>query len=208
MLGYVIATNESYIDKAVPPLLDSMIESGVPKNRIFIYSGGYRLPFLNVFISNIVCHQLTYRAYEYTPLCAIADGYEFPFDHLFLLHDTCKVGINFYELSNQFYPSMDAVSISDGICNIGVYKTEYIRSKKQYMDSFKDCTKMYAMEQERVLWEQAPKHCNYHNHGFELLETEAVYSDELRQVEYYRCCNLYKMKKNWGQLGSNPSVTL
>lgn len=215
-MNIAISSNKKFYRKTLPILLPSLISSGISKNNIKVFIGGYRKNRKKI-IDEIEYYYLDNNTFDATSFVGIIE-FSLYSDYWFLLHDTCKVGKKFKEMvenplggdnvikiSLRTYPSM----------SIGLYSGEYILSKKDKILSIKNsdyseegllkCKKWHVENEDFLLWGEPPIPSVYPNYnGYEISYPDNWYdSDTDRRTEYYPHIDLYKNKSNWGQTPIN-----
>ena len=206
MIQYAISTNYEYYKQTLPRLISSMKAAGIAGRKIRVYVG--RSPFIKTVQTSYETHQfLQYGAYEHTALIGYLLKNSSPFTHLFLLHDTCEVGLNFSGLVAQGLQfNVDAVSVNGGMCGFGLYSNSFLRKNQERILALKDCDKHTAMVAEGFLCRGEGAIVEYPGQEkYKTLGLMDIYSTGIpRLKEYYPQVDLYKYKANWGQ--TNPGT--
>jgi hypothetical protein len=136
-----ISSNIGYIDKTYDIIVPSLINGGVPPRdiNIFISSCPKNKSYINN--DNVKIYETTYSSFEFTPLIQIIEDNLYS-PYWLLLHDTCEIISNdFYtKLINHPYKESNSVAIfnSTWSCNMGAYKWEYLLSKQNEINQFKN----------------------------------------------------------------------
>ena len=205
-----IATNINFYKKTIPVIIDTLLTSGIDKNDIFIFNGGYnqREKKSEDGIETIF---LDHNSFEYTPLIDIAEN-QLHSDYWFLIHDTCKVGKQFKNLLYSVLPKnpIKAALKTSPAMSIGLYKYEYILKYKEKLLEIKN--KDYTPEglqrwkqwgigaEDYLLWKHEPENTIlFHpDNSFKKIAQQNWYKEKtVRVVEYYHQLDLYKNKSNW-----------
>jgi hypothetical protein len=153
-----------------------------------------------------------HNSIDFTALISILELYEntIPTNNLyFYIHDTCKVGSNFFnklkEINNM--ENISTIRIN-GLysMNIGVYSGKILNQFKDFLLSQKNTNKNKEIEfkinhKEDYIFHNDPNNIildNYSNWNY-TGPTDYYNTGTLRIVEYYPNIDLYKIKANWGQ---------
>ena len=203
-----IATNKNFYKLTLPIIIQSLIDSGIEKKDIYVFNGGYDEESVEN-IDGITYYFLNYNSYEYTPLICICEN-KIESDYWFLLHDTCKVGIKFKELSHKILiNNYDKIALkSCPSMSIGAYKYNYLISltdtliKIKNMDYSEESMQKWKQwgvpNEDFILWKTEPKPYLYGNDGFNVIDNENWYNTGVeRRTEYFPSLDLYKNKSNW-----------
>lgn len=144
--------------------------------------------------------RLGHNSFDYTSLIALIGGFLPPSEHVFLLHDTMEFTPETDALIRQADPEMDATAAVDGgQCNLCLFRTDYLMSKRKEIWNMKACSKLEAVQFEGVLWKDAPKRALYPNSTVDVLGEEKVYGGLPRRIEFYRSVGIKKFKASFGQ---------
>lgn len=123
-----ISSCKQYSEYTIPLLIDTLSDTGINFEDIFVFEGGYntRQQLTKQYNHFLVPH----NSFDYTSLIEIVSN-NIASDYWFLLHDTCKVGLKFKEkllsipLKNEKYALIPYPSM-----NIGFYKYSYLQKHK------------------------------------------------------------------------------
>lgn len=215
MVKIAIATNKKYFINTLPILINSLISCGIEKEDIFVFNSGYDEEFSDI-IEGIKYFFLAQNSYEYSPLISIVEK-ELKSEYWFLLHDTCKVGLNFKKLLYNIpsdKPDKLALKTKPAM-SIGAYKYDYLIANKDKLLKIKNMDysasemrrwKLWGVPNEDyILWMTEPEPIIYNNiNEWSIVGYENWYgSGTIRRTEYYPSLDLYKNKANWGQTGNN-----
>jgi acetyltransferase-like isoleucine patch superfamily enzyme len=111
-----IATNINFYKHSLPIVLESLVNCGIEKTQIFVFNAGFSEEKTEK-IDDITHYYLTHNSYEYSPLIEIVEK-ELVSDYWFLIHDTCKVGLNGKTIVGNDNLIMNYVNIGHDV-NIG-----------------------------------------------------------------------------------------
>ena len=200
-------------------VIPSLIEAGILKQDIHVFSGGYLERSVKV-VDEITYYELAHNSFEYSPLIDICEN-NIESEYWFLLHDTCKAGPNFKTLMVNIpenRPEKVALMGSPAM-SIGLYRYDYLQSVKDQLLSIRNTDysaesmnrwKIWGVPNEDfILWKTSPAPAVYENPGFDIVDHANWYGTEtIRRTEYYRSLDLYKNKSNWGQTGENMVVVV
>lgn len=216
-IAYLVSSHFSYCTFAVPPLLQSMKESGVPASSIFVIVCGC----VREFDVKTIMGNFWYVNHESRNFCTFVEAINpkreeslKDFSHVFCLLDTCKAGPRFAELTSDIDIELDAVG-ANPFCgfhktqsDLGAYKIDYLKKRGSIISMFKNAPPIVNFDYEGKMYEYAPteNRCFYGGIGGNQHYADAadVYgTGTLRLTEYYTAIDLYKYKSNWGQNGKN-----
>ena len=205
-IKFTISSHINSYEKTYPLLAQSLLESGVPAEDIYFFIGGF-YEYAKIENENgINVYQVNHNSIDLTGLISVVD-LELHSDYWFLLHDTCKVGKQFYSKIKEFNYQSDTVALNDIRCasmNIGAYKMEYLYKIKQQLFQFKNqnysADNMKLFKQLGIKYESIFLDKTYYynyslwtNNGIEDVYDTGV----LRQVEVYPDIDLIKYKANY-----------
>lgn len=220
MIKIAIATNKNFYEKTLPIIISSLLESGIEKKDIHVFNSGFD-DYKMEIIDEITYHFLNHNSYEYGPLIEICEK-RIKSEYWFLIHDTCKVGLNFKKLLYNI-PNKNTIKIalkSKPSMSIGLYNYNYLLSIEEKLLSIKNTDysnekMMYwkrwgATNEDFILWLTDPKPIIYNNIDYwTILNYDNWYdTNTIRRTEYYPSLDLYKNKSNWGQTGNNMVINI
>jgi hypothetical protein len=194
---YLVSSNIDYYERTLPILLGSLKRANI--ENVLIYVGGSKTEYEIVYFG-YVCKFVAHNSYEYTSLIQfVLNPIECQF--IFLLHDTCEVDIDFkckVEAINESFDVNYLTNIYVGVCNIAMFKYEYLLSQKDFLCGLVNCSKTKAIQVETKLITNSRNIICYPNE--DLVESfDKVYGGNNRKIEHYRHVGLKKYKGNWGQ---------
>lgn len=199
---YLIASSSKYFALTLPVLLKSIPEERKRDFYIIVNNNplqGYRV------LDNVGAKFTLDNSWEYSVLIDVVKFPDmYPPEYIFLLHDTCRLGMDFFKKAESFPEGIDAASPFGGQCNIGLFKKSYLLEKKDFILSLQNCTKEQEIQAEGVLFRTAPKNYIYPvkewEEPYKVVGFQDIYhTGTNRMIEHYPGVDLYKYKSNWGQ---------
>ena len=168
VLKFAISSHKDFIDRTYPILIPSLIRSGVDPASIHIFVGGYDGQKTLVTEEGVNLFHVDHNSMDFTALISVLElGLQS--DYWFLLHDTCKVGPNFFTSVDHLFcknkPFHTARLYRKYSMNIGIYAHSYLLSQEKVLMSFKNSDyseesllklKALAVEKEDILLEKEP----------------------------------------------------
>lgn len=200
-------------DIALNHLLESMRSCKEFKDfEVIIFIGGYyEYSDYNIHkIDNITYIKCNHNSIDFTGLISLIELFSDNINEYYMyLHDTCKIGENFYtKLKNINLENVSSIKINKLFSmNIGIYSQKIINQFKNFLLSKKNIDDSKCMEfksinycedyifnndKNNILLE------NYSGHNY-TGPTDYYKTGTMRIVEYYPNLDLYKIKANWGQ---------
>ena len=220
-IGYIVSSNVNYVDKVVPKLLQSLLNSGVPSEDVIVFVGGGNFGY-NKFRSGVSHRHVDADAFDFNAFLGLIDldtkDFGKKFDKVFLLHDTCEVGPKFYELTVDnidLEADMTVVGqpgFNTAWCGFGMYNTNVIFECKEHLERFRNIIKFTHPVDGGSIARSCtggpyeipgvvlPYKVSYYPNTEEpeILDHTSVYGGARRRVEYFRGIDLYKNKANFG----------
>lgn len=218
-----ISTCKQYCQKTIPILVESLKAAGFPIADILVVEGGHGSDN-NLIKNDINTLEVSHNSFELTALIAVVENH-IESDFWLLLHDTCRVGLNFCTLLNKADLSCEKIALKKKVSmSIGLYKFEYliqhsnklIKQKNIYYGEKEmlDAKNNAIRTEDLLLWKTLDTPCGVFN---EVGEGDIIYqavdegwypSATKRKQEYYPQLDLYKLKANWGQHfgGKHPLI--
>jgi hypothetical protein len=212
MIKIAISSVKKYSDYTLPIIIPSLLESGIPREDIYIFEGGYDERTVENY--NGITHiKVAHNSFDYTALIDIVEN-NLESEYWFLIHDTCKVGPKFAELVSKIPEGEPDVicmlGAVPGTMNICSYKYTYLKEKYDQIVSLKntDYTEQGLLKAKEV----AANAENTLQIGSILYNPE-LFSDILferqpsqylnngvnRNVRYFGNLDVYKYQANYGQ---------
>lgn len=208
---------------ALNHLLESMkIQENFKNYHIIICIGGFyeNNQYYIETNENITYIKCYHNSIDFTGLITLFELYRMnETDYYFYLHDTCKVGSNFFNKLNLLSLDIHNENISsmritkNASMNIGIYSQKLINGYEYFFQEIKNTVEANAMKlkqhpfTEDYIFNSDNNNKvidNYNIHDVcnkcNISEPVNYYNTGvLRIVEYYPNVDLYKMKANWGQ---------
>jgi hypothetical protein len=220
MIKIAVATNKNFFEKSLQIIIPSLLKAGINPIDIHIFNAGYD-EYDNEIREGIVYHYLKHNSYEYSPLIEIVER-EIESEYWFLIHDTCKVGLQFKKLLYEI-PNSKPVKMAlrrKPAMSIGLYKYEYLLTVKEKLIGIKntDYSKQSMMKwklwgvpnEDYILLMQPPSPIIYNNdNSVSIVDYNNWFNtNTIRRTEYYPSLDIYKNKSNWGQTGNNMVIDI
>ena len=150
MVKVMVAGFINYIDQT-HNLVKKLCSVGVPANDIYVVVTGNTQEKIE-FNNDVVYHYVTHNSFEYSVLIEVIEQ-NIEEEYIFLIHDTCDVGDNFYSklirripMKYDYYPACD-----EHWFNIGIYKTQALKNIGNYLVRLKNCNKQKGLIAEKVI---------------------------------------------------------
>jgi hypothetical protein len=135
-------------------------------------------------------------------------------EHYFYMHDTCKVGPNFFKkLESIDLTNVSTIKINRWCSmNIGIYSQRIINQFKDFLLSKKNTDESRVLEfksvnhQEDFIFYNDPNNTTLDNYWSRDHSEPVDYykTGTMRVVEYYPNIDLYKIKANWEGFRGQP----
>ena len=157
-------------------------------------------------VTYILCN---HNSIDFTGLIALVELYFGNFDQYYMyLHDTCKVGNNFYKKLG----AIDLTNVSSiKLCphssmNMGIYSQSTINTFRDFLMSKKNTDERKSIDfkmnaNEDYLFDNDITNrvlANYDDGFYKSEPTDYYKTGTLRIIEYHANMDLYKIKANWG----------
>lgn len=203
-LGYLISSHNEY----QAPLQRLLMSLPTSRDAIAVVGGCAGYTERQIIVRQ---YEVPHNSYDYTALIDFVehrDFYPARWSHVFLLHDTMELSRESDRLIRNADPALDAVAVWGGECNLGLYRVDYLLSRRAEILALKNCTKLRAVEVEGFLWRTLPEDRRGSYPGPAHLEpTRAIYGGASRQGIVYEGVGITKYKANWGQAWPPNVVT-
>lgn len=156
---------------------------------------------------NITYIYCNHNSIDFTGLIALLELYHEKKDHYFYLHDSCKIGGQFYQKLKAIDTNISSMKINKNFSmNMGIYSQEIINKFKDFLLSKKNTDETKCMEfkinaNEDHIFNNDPTNILLENYNNWIYYGPIDYykTGTMRIVEYYPTLDLYKIKANWGQ---------
>jgi hypothetical protein len=177
-----------------------------------IFVGGYydnKEYVQNKVDKNIKYIYCNHNSIDFTSFIALTeiDEYYNSDNYYFYMHDTCKIGINFYKKINIDISSITSAKIHGRYSmNIGIYSQKIINNFKDFLLTKKNTDESKCMQfktidyNEDYIFHNDPNNILLENYSGWLYKGPFDYynTGTMRLIEYYPNVDLYKIKANWG----------
>lgn len=218
MHNIAISSNVTFIDKTRPILHQSLIECGVPEDKIFYFIADHDVSDYTLKEKNT--YHIPHCSLDHNAIISILE-LELDHDTWFLTQDTCKAGPLFYKRLSEYEFKTDFAQLICGppvnhSSNIGLIKRKRIEEFRDLILTYKNNSfddqsildqKYRNITNEDVFLggsmynvlvrekNKIPSLCQeYHIIG----HPTRVYGGEYRSTQYYPEVDYYKFKANWG----------
>ncbi len=206
-LKITISSRKQGHETTYPVLIPSLLAAGVPARDIYFFIGGYDRVHGYITKEGVNCIEVDQNSIDYTGLIAVLD-LNIQADYWFLMHDTCKVGPNFYScIMNYKYDNIPAISLNKELSmNMGAYSWDYLQAIKAELTYFRNTD--FSEESIRK-WKDIGITCEdkflegyrkqYHFDPANRIVGSPIdfYGTGVeRVVEYFQNIDLYKIKAN------------
>lgn len=209
----IVINSHNKSNIALQHLLESMRkEKEFNDFELIIIIGGYynNINYEINKIDNITYIKCNHNSIDFTGLITLSELYYDNISEYYLyLHDTCKIGVNFYKkIKSIDLTNISSIKINKFFSmNIGIYSQEIINNFKNFLSQKKNTHENKCMEFKSV-------NCNedyiFNNDKNNILldnydgwdytgPTDYYNTGTMRIVEYYPNLDLYKIKANWGK---------
>jgi hypothetical protein len=210
----IVINSHNKSNIALNHLLESMKkQKEYNEFNIIIVIGGYynNPPYIIETDSNITYIYCNHNSIDFTGLIALSELYYNTDEYYFYMHDTCKIGDNFYnKLKKIDLTSINVTTIKINklySMNIGIYSQKIINQFKDFLKTKKNINPELVMQFKSINFNEDyifKNDCNNYvldNYdGYNCTEPTDYYGTGImRIVEYYPNIDLYKIKANWGQ---------
>lgn len=203
-IKFTISSHINYVEKTKDKIVNSLIDSGVNQEDIYVFIGGSDVSG-NYKLLNNNCYHTPHNSMDFTGLISVLElNIEYPF--WFLLHDTCYVGNNFYQkILSYNYQNKDCVALTnDGrSMNMGLYSWKYLQEKKEEILLYKnieyDKEKTNSYKQRLVDNEDVFLNKTYAFNSKLRTRKENIsfYTENTKRIiEHYEDINFFKIKAN------------
>jgi hypothetical protein len=182
--------------------------------QVIIFVGGYyhNKTYIVTSDNNVTVIECNYNSIDLTAFIGLVELFNKNVDeYYFYMHDTCKVGDNFYQkLKNIDLTDVSTIRINKGwSMNIGVYSQKILNHFSSFLISGKNTSDKnlfrlkYHPHIEDHIFKMDPNNKVLDDYQREKQSEPVDYykTGTMRIVEYYENIDLYKIKANYGQKG-------
>ena len=178
---------------------------------IIVIGGYYNLSDYEIYKEdNITYIKANHNSIDFTGLIALLQLYSQENEYYLYLHDTCKVGPEFFKkLQNINLENISSLSLTKfPSMSMGIYSQIIINQNKDFLLSRINKNendlyqfKKWAIEEEDRIFKHDPNTKIIDNHHNRTVTGPTDYygTGTMRIVEYYSNLDLYKIKSCWGQ---------
>lgn len=196
---------------ALQHLLESFKENNIDCYDIIIVIGGYYDLDNYIIIED---NKFTYiyanhNSIDFTGLITLMELYNDIDEYYLYLHDTCKIGKNFYnKIKSIDLTNVTSIKINKKFSmNMGIYSQKLINEFKQFLLTKKntnesECIKFKIIDfNEDYIFNNDKNNIVLDNFDSWIHSEPVDYynTGTMRIIEYYPNLDLYKLKANWGQ---------
>jgi hypothetical protein len=209
----IVINSHNKSNIALNHLLESFKENDIINywDVIVIIGGFYHLNNYEIFKNdNITYIHANHNSIDFTGLITLMELYNENINEYYLyLHDTCKIGFNFYnKLKLIDLINVSSIKINKNFSmNIGIYSQKIINEFQTFLLTKKNTNENECMKYKSIDYNEDYIFNNDTNN--QLLDnydgwsytgpTDYYNTGVMRIVEYYPNLDLYKIKANWGQ---------
>jgi len=191
---------------ALEHLLESLKQNDI--NYCDVIGGNYNLDNYEITKNeNITYIHVNHNSIDFTGLITLSELYDNTDEYYLYLHDTCKIGDNFYnKIKSIDLTNVSSIKINKAqSMNIGIYSQKIINQFKSFLLSQKNMDENKCMyykinNHEDYIFNNDPNNKtldNYHcNQSFGPIDY--YNTGTMRIIEYFENLDLYKIKANWG----------
>ena len=206
----IVINSHSKSNIALQHLLESLKENDINYCEVIVVIGGYY--HLNNYEitkdKNITYISANHNSIDFTGLITLLELYNNTNEYYMYLHDTCKIGKNFYKkIKSIDLTSVSSIKINKPFSmNIGIYSQRIINEFSDFLLSKKntnenDCIQFKSNGNEDYIFNNDPNNIVLDNYdGWNYTGPMDYYNTGImRIVEYYPNLDLYKIKANYCQ---------
>jgi hypothetical protein len=207
----IVINSHTKSNIALQHLLESLKENDINYCDVIVVIGGY-YNLNNYEISkdeNITYIHANHNSIDFTGLITLLELYNNTNEYYVYLHDTCKIGKNFYnKIKSIDLTNVSSIKINKKFSmNIGIYSQRIINEFRDFLLSKKNTNENECMKYKSVDFNEDYIFNNDQNNklldnydGLNYTGPSDYYNTgTMRIVEYYPNLDLYKFKANWGQ---------
>ena len=208
----IVINSHTKSNIALTTLLESLKENDIDYCDIIVVIGGhYNLNNYEITKDeNITYIRANHNSIDFTGLITLLELYNNTNEYYVYLHDTCKIGKNFYnKIKSIDLTNVSSIKINKNFSmNIGIYSQIIINKFKDFLLSKKNTNENECMKfksdgivDEDYIFNRDQNNKLLDNYdGWNYTGPSDYYNTgTMRIVEYYPNLDLYKIKANWGQ---------
>ena len=195
---------------ALKHLLESLKENNINCDVIVVIGGHYNLNNYEITKDeNITYIHANHNSIDFTGLITLLELYNNTNEYYLYLHDTCKIGKNFYnKIKSIDLTNVSSIKINKTFSmNIGIYSQKIINEFSDFLLSKKNTNENECIKYKSINYNEDYIFNNDKNN--KLLDnydgwnytgpTDYYNTGTMRIVEYYPNLDLYKIKANYGK---------
>ena len=142
---FIISSHILSYNTTLPKVLKSLQRNEIKEENIIVVIGGSEQDYNE---NNL--YFVSHNSFDHTALITIIEN-NFKSDFWFVIHDTCEMGPDFYNLLKQYKIKYHYTALTEmAWMNIGLFSNTFITNNKNYILSLKNCSKERAILSERV----------------------------------------------------------
>ena len=209
----IVINSHTKSNIALQHLLESLRENDINYCEVIVIIGGqYNLNNYEIIKDeNITYIHANHNSIDFTGLITLLELYNNTNEYYVYLHDTCKIGKNFYnKIKSIDLTNVSSIKINKVFSmNIGIYSQKIINQFKDFLLSKKNTNENESIKYKSINYNEDYIFNNDANN--KILDnydgwnytgpTDYYNTGTMRIVEYYPNLDLYKIKANWGQGG-------
>lgn len=203
-IAFVISSHIGSYQITSKLLIDDFKRNNMNLEDIFFYVGGYNENSIEE-IDGLKIRKVKHNSIDFTGAISIIEDNITEYTHFFLLHDTIKLGDNFYKLISKYNYDNAKLTSDDVSMNMGLYSYEYLQNKKKEILNFKNTD--YSPDSIQKF-----KKMNVNTEDFIFKDVKDSLNKSPRKnsqpidyyekgvpriIEYYEDIDFYKIKANW-----------
>jgi hypothetical protein len=206
----IVINSHNKSNIALQHLLESLKENDIDCSIIVVIGGYYHLNNYEITENeNITYIRANHNSIDFTGLITLLELYNDTNEYYVYLHDTCKVGNNFYnKIKSIDLTNVSSIKIHKFYSmNIGIYSQAIINEFKDFLLSKKntnenECMRFKSIDfNEDYIFKNDKNNIvldDYDDYNY-TGPTDYYNTGTMRRLEYYPNLDLYKIKANWGQ---------
>ena len=217
-VGYLIGCHVAQICTPLQILLNSLtILNGIEHDRIVVVVNGCcQNRTLNERGIRFV-YRIGEAPHHFQPLVNDRIGDELSLSHWLYVNCTSNAGEHFRELVEEGFEYLDDATLASDLMprnptwvdlpraqnDMALYRYGYLLNQIDLINKMDNMVTQFAVANwEGLLYGLAPRKAQYKNVGLRIVRPPAdIYGNgTLRQTEYFAAIDLYRYKKNYGQL--------
>ena len=196
-----ISSHKDFCEKTFTCIVQSLIESGVPKQDIYFFIGGHAE--YKKIDSDVNVWEVNHNSIDFTGLISVLD-LDIKSDRWFLLHDTLYVGPDFYRTILYMQSDCDTIDMSSlWPKNMGSYSQKYLPQISDILlTKYKNVStevedahvfKTMNVDTENCFLKKQEFYCT--DRPYIINDKIDFYkSNNLRSIQYYPTIDIYKIQ--------------